>query len=144
MFAVLRRHPSPKEEALTQMQRLLAARGYAGFTFGSNKELGASLDKCVSKNDPFFNTSPRLRFQSGDVVDRCGGSGGSKAEGRARGSSAKTRRLISAWKSKFAGPISADISVVSTQNEQLVLRLFGCTVRIAKDSQKRIAVFGHE
>ena len=70
MFAVLRRHPSPKEEALTQMQRLLAARGYAGFTFGSNKELGASLDKCVSKNDPFFNTSPRLRSQPADVADR--------------------------------------------------------------------------
>jgi exosome complex exonuclease DIS3/RRP44 len=60
MFAVLRRHPAPKAESLLAMQKLLASRGYRGFAYGSNKELGASLDKCVSKNDPFFNTCVRI------------------------------------------------------------------------------------
>ena len=39
------------------MQKLLASRGFGGFAFASNKELGASLDKCVSNYDPVFNTS---------------------------------------------------------------------------------------
>eukprot|EP00927_Polykrikos_kofoidii_P079100 TRINITY_DN75896_c0_g1_i1.p1 TRINITY_DN75896_c0_g1~~TRINITY_DN75896_c0_g1_i1.p1 ORF type:complete len:1011 (+),score=195.61 TRINITY_DN75896_c0_g1_i1:76-3108(+) len=58
MFAVLRRHPPPKDDALKAMKKLLAKQG-VNFTFGSNKELGASLDAAVKQDDPFFNTLVR-------------------------------------------------------------------------------------
>merc|ERR1719343_93695 len=58
MFAVLRRHPPPKDDALKNMKKLLSKHGLE-FTFGSNKELGASLDAAVKPDDPFFNTLVR-------------------------------------------------------------------------------------
>jgi len=54
MFSVLRRHPPPKDEALKTMRKLLATHDI-DFKFGSNKELGESLDASVKPGDPYFN-----------------------------------------------------------------------------------------
>jgi len=54
MFSVLRRHPPPKDEALKALRKLLEGYGL-DFKFGSNKELGESLDTCVKEDDPYFN-----------------------------------------------------------------------------------------
>jgi len=54
MFSVLRRHPPPKDEALKQLRKLLSTHGI-DFKFGSNKELGESLDASVKPGDPYFN-----------------------------------------------------------------------------------------
>lgn len=54
MFSVLRRHPPPKDEALKALRKLLVSYGL-DFKFGSNKELGESLDRCVKEDDPYFN-----------------------------------------------------------------------------------------
>jgi len=54
MFGVLRRHPPPKDEALKSLKKLLATHD-VDFKFGSNKELGESLDASVKEGDPYFN-----------------------------------------------------------------------------------------
>jgi exosome complex exonuclease DIS3/RRP44 len=54
MFSVLRRHPPPKDEALKQLRKLLSTHDI-DFKFGSNKELGESLDIAQKPGDPYFN-----------------------------------------------------------------------------------------
>jgi exosome complex exonuclease DIS3/RRP44 len=58
MFGVLRRHPPPKDDALKSLRKLLLKLGF-DFKFGSNKELGQSLDAATRPQDPFFNTLVR-------------------------------------------------------------------------------------
>jgi len=58
MFAVLRRHPPPKEDALKILKKLLDKHNI-DFKYGSNKELGQSLNASVKEEDPFFNTLVR-------------------------------------------------------------------------------------
>lgn len=60
MFGVLRRHPAPKDEALKVLAKLLASNGIPDFKFGSNKELGDSLDSATKAEDPYFNTLVRI------------------------------------------------------------------------------------
>lgn len=60
MFAVLRRHPAPKDDALKTMGKLLAKHGINNFKFGSNKELGQSLAQAVKADDPYFNQLVRM------------------------------------------------------------------------------------
>jgi len=57
--SVLRRHPEPKDDGLKALRRLLAKHG-VDFNFGSNKELGESLDRAVKHDDPFFNNLVRI------------------------------------------------------------------------------------
>lgn len=58
-FAVLRRHPPPKDDALKTLRKLLLKYGI-DFKFGSNKELALSLDKAASPQDPYVNTLVRM------------------------------------------------------------------------------------
>jgi len=60
MYAVLRRHPPPKEDALKSLRRLPSKNGFEDFTFGSNKELGQSLTRASKPDDPFFNKLVRM------------------------------------------------------------------------------------
>jgi len=60
MFGVLRRHPPPKDEALKTLKKLLAKHGLDNFEFGSNKELGQSLNRAVKPGDPYFNQLVRI------------------------------------------------------------------------------------
>jgi len=60
MFAVLRRHPPPKDEALKTLKKLLAKHDFHEFEFGSNKELGESLSRAVKPEDPYFNKLVRM------------------------------------------------------------------------------------
>jgi len=60
MYAVLRRHPPPKEDALKSLKRLLSKNGFEDFQFGSNRELGQSLARASKPDDPFFNKLVRM------------------------------------------------------------------------------------
>ncbi|CAE7216667.1 DIS3, partial [Symbiodinium pilosum] len=58
--SVLRRHPPPKEESMSELKKLLAAYGIKDFESGSNKELQYSLDHVDKPDDPFFNRLVRI------------------------------------------------------------------------------------
>lgn len=58
--SVLRRHPSPKDEALSELQRRLKGQKFDNFTFESNKALQMSLDRCERPSDPYFNQLIRI------------------------------------------------------------------------------------
>merc|ERR1711920_333993 len=60
MYAVLRRHPPPKEDSLKSLKRLLSKNGFDDFNFGSNRELGQSLARASKPDDPFFNKLVRM------------------------------------------------------------------------------------
>ena len=57
--ALLRRHPTPQS---TQFEPLVAAVGQAGFKVdhSSSKALADSLDRCVQKDNPYFNNLVRI------------------------------------------------------------------------------------
>lgn len=58
-FAILRRHPLPKEKALQDLVEQLAKFGFEVST-ESSKKLAESLDKAVRPSDPFFNKLIRI------------------------------------------------------------------------------------
>lgn len=57
-FAILRRHPQPKQKELQDLVDQLSKRGFEVST-ESSKALADSLDKAVS-DDPFFNKMVRI------------------------------------------------------------------------------------
>ena len=58
-FAILRRHPLPKEKALRDLVEQLSKFGFEIST-ESSKKLAESLDKAYRPNDPFFNKLVRI------------------------------------------------------------------------------------
>ena len=58
-FAILRRHPLPKEKALRDLVDQLSKFGFEIST-ESSKKLAESLDKAYRPNDPFFNKLVRI------------------------------------------------------------------------------------
>jgi exosome complex exonuclease DIS3/RRP44 len=58
-FAVLRRHPLPKEKELKDLVEQLSKFGFEVST-ESSKKLADSLDKADRPNDPFFNKLVRM------------------------------------------------------------------------------------
>eukprot|EP00415_Alexandrium_ostenfeldii_P000815 UN0815 len=60
MFGVLRRHPPPKDDSLTTLKKLLSKHGFNDFHFGSNRELGDSLNRAIKPEDPYFNQLVRM------------------------------------------------------------------------------------
>ena len=52
--SLLRRHPSPNNEAFVELKNCAASKGW-DIDVWSNKVLAESLDKCVDKNDPSVN-----------------------------------------------------------------------------------------
>lgn len=58
-FAILRRHPSPKEKELQELVDQLSKFGFEVST-ESSKKLAESLDKAERKEDPFFNKMVRI------------------------------------------------------------------------------------
>ena len=58
-FAILRRHPLPKEKALRDLVEQLAKFGHEVST-ESSKKLAESLDKAIRPEDPFFNKLVRI------------------------------------------------------------------------------------
>jgi len=64
-FAVLRRHPPPKADALKKLEAVLGQQGFKEFKFGSNLELAQSLERATKPDDPYFNVLVRT------LVCRC-------------------------------------------------------------------------
>ena len=58
-FAILRRHPKPKEKQLRELVEQLAKFGFEVST-ESSKKLAESLDLAERPNDPFFNKIVRI------------------------------------------------------------------------------------
>lgn len=58
-FAILRRHPLPKEKQLQELVDQLSKYGFEVST-ESSKKLAESLDKAVKKDDPQFNKIIRI------------------------------------------------------------------------------------
>eukprot|EP00466_Bigelowiella_natans_P006573 jgi/Bigna1/135277/aug1.28_g9985 len=58
-FAILRRHPKPSETQFDMLVRAAAVKGLK-IDARSNKALGESLDRCVIKGFPYFNTLIRV------------------------------------------------------------------------------------
>jgi exosome complex exonuclease DIS3/RRP44 len=58
-FAILRRHPVPKEKEVSDFVDLLAKHGF-DMSLESSKSFAESLDKAVKPGDPFFNKLIRI------------------------------------------------------------------------------------
>ena len=58
-FAILRRHPKPKEKPLRDLVDQLSKFGYEVST-ETSKKLAESLDLAERPNDPFFNKMVRI------------------------------------------------------------------------------------
>lgn len=59
-FAILRRHPRPKDKEITQLGEQLAKYGYE-FSVDSSKAFAESLDRADrGKKDPYFNKLIRI------------------------------------------------------------------------------------
>lgn len=58
-FAILRRHPKPKDKPLRELVEQLAKFGFQVST-ESSKKLAESLDLAKRENDPFFNKIVRI------------------------------------------------------------------------------------
>lgn len=58
-FAILRRHPKPKEKEIQDLSEQLAKFGF-DVSIETSKKFAESLDKAVRPNDPFFNKLIRI------------------------------------------------------------------------------------
>ena len=58
--SILRRHPAPKEAALTKLRKLLELHGITDFKYDTNRELSDSLSRAIRLNDPYFNKLIRI------------------------------------------------------------------------------------
>ena len=58
-FAILRRHPQPKQKEVADFVDLLAQHGF-DISLESSKTFAESLDKAVKSNEPFFNKLIRI------------------------------------------------------------------------------------
>ena len=58
-FAILRRHPQPKQKEVADFVDLLAQHGF-DISLESSKTFAESLDKAVKQNEPFFNKMIRI------------------------------------------------------------------------------------
>jgi len=58
-FAILRRHPQPKQKEVQEFVETLAKFGYE-MSVDSSKSLADSLDRAYKPNDPFFNKLVRI------------------------------------------------------------------------------------
>ncbi len=58
-FAILRRHPTPKQKEVADFVDTMAKYGYE-MTMDSSKSFADSLNKALKPNDPFFNKLVRI------------------------------------------------------------------------------------
>ena len=58
-FAILRRHPSPKQKEIAEFTDLLAKHGYE-MSLDSSKNFADSLNLAIKQGDPFFNKLVRI------------------------------------------------------------------------------------
>lgn len=58
-FAILRRHPQPKQKEVADFVEAMAKQGFE-MTLDSSKSFADSLNKAARPNDPFFNKLVRI------------------------------------------------------------------------------------